>query len=93
MLASFITDGKKGFFAWIQEKSASKRGWKVTPRTLPSGEREIWLTCPGEQDFLYMPAKKYEESSTQWENALFNAEVQVNDFNRLRQQGLKEIMR
>jgi hypothetical protein len=75
-----------------------RASWRVTPRSLPSGEKQIWITCKGEQDFLQWDEReaprKPEDSiarQQQFEMAMLDAEIQAREFNRLRKAGMKEI--
>lgn len=62
--------------------------WSVEPRTLPSGDRQVWLTRPGDPDFLFatVRANDYGQfNETNWDQAVYDAEAQALEFDRLPQ--------
>jgi hypothetical protein len=64
--------------------------WGVSPKTLANGDRLIWITCKGEQDFLYATVSADAEQS-KFDLKLYEAEAQAEDFNRIRAANLKEL--
>ena len=59
--------------------------WQVTPRTSPENNgKTLWLSCAGEEDFLFWPTDG--NSQWDWERAVMEAEIQCQEFNRLRKE-------
>jgi hypothetical protein len=60
--------------------------WRVRPKTLESGDRQVWIIRPGEPDFLYDTVRRDDFghfNADAWDEALYGAEQQALEFERL----------
>ena len=59
--------------------------WHITPRTdEDNNARTLWLSCAGEDDFLFWPTDG--NAQWDWERAVMEAEIQCQEFNRMRKE-------
>jgi hypothetical protein len=84
VLARTATGAWRGHRATIERRHAR---WGVDPRTLPSGDRQLWLVREGEDDFLFETFRRddyghFDEDA--WSRACYRAEEQAAEFDRLK---------
>jgi hypothetical protein len=95
LIWELMTQGFTRIGQRMTTEKQSNTGWRVQARThedaegLPS-ERSLWLLCPGEPDF-FVGRWRVDQPQDKWEGLLLDAEVTMNEFNRLRAQGRKEL--
>lgn len=83
--------GLRHVFAAVEARAYARRmaraKWEVHPRTLPNGDRQLWLTRAGEEDFLFDTVCVDDTglvNPTRWDNAVVRAEQQAYEFDTLR---------
>jgi hypothetical protein len=84
ILARTATGAFRGHRATIERRYAR---WGVEPRTLPSGDRQIWLVREGEDDFLFDTFRRDDYghfNEDAWSEACYRAEEQAAEFDRLK---------
>lgn len=77
--------------AWWRVRAAEHRRrratWAVQPRSLPNGDRQVWLVREGTPDFLFETVYRDDYgriNEQKWDDAIYRAEEQGLEWDRLR---------
>lgn len=72
----------------VEARSSNKKveqaHWRAVARNTENGlGREIWIACPGEDEFLFRSFRRM-PSTDQWEDAWLDAELEVERQNNMK---------